>query len=80
MLFGKFSVCILVKLDICGKREKNFFIKRENKIWKRWRLGLRYFNPLLPLYRTCPINLLHKSVDWFLYNGNIGLNGKVKTW
>ena len=27
-----------------------------------------------------PIDLLHKPVDWFLYNGNTGVNGKVNVW
>ena len=42
---------------------------------ERWWLGLAYFNPVL--HGNHPINLLHKSVDWFLYNGNTGLNVKV---
>ena len=55
-------------------------MKGKNNIWKRWWLGLAYFNPVLPLYRNHPTDLLHKSVDWFLYNGNTGLNGKVDAW
>ena len=43
-------------------------------------LGLTYFNPVLPLYRNYTTDVLCKSVDWFLYNGNIGLNGKVDAW
>ena len=35
-------------------------------------LGLAYFNRL--------IDLLYKSVDWFLHNSNIGLNAKVDAW
>ena len=42
-------------------------MKRKNNIWKRWWLGLAYFSPVLPLYRNHPIDLLHISVDWFLY-------------
>ena len=34
---------------------------------------------LFQLYRNHPVDLLQKSVDWFPYNGNIGLNGKVDT-
>ena len=45
-----------------------------------WWLGLAYFNPVLLLYRNHPINLLHKLVDWFLYIGNTGQNGKVDAW
>ena len=52
-------------------------MKGKNNIWKRWWLGLAYFNLVLPLYRNHPIDMLHKSVEWFLYNGSIGLNGKV---
>ena len=26
------------------------------------------------------MNLLCKSVDWFLYTGNTGLNGKMDVW
>ena len=52
-------------------------MKGENNILKRWRLGLAYFNPVLLLYGNHPIDMLHKSVDWFLYNGNSGLHGKV---
>ena len=29
---------------------------------------------LLPLYRNHPIDLLYKSMGWFLNNGNAGLN------
>ena len=47
---------------------------------ERWLLRLAYFNLVLPLYRNRPIDLLYKSVDWFLYNGNTGLNGKVYAW
>ena len=63
-----------------GKGEKYFFMKLENNIWKRWWLGVSYFNPVLPLYRNHPIDFLQKSVNWFLYNGNTDLNGKVDSW
>ena len=49
-------------------------MKGKNDIWKKWWLGLAYLSPVLPLYRNHPINFLHVSVDWFLYNGNTGLN------
>ena len=52
-------------------------MKGENNIWRGWWLGLAYFNPVQPLYRNHPTDLIHKSVDWFLYNGKIALNGKV---
>ena len=52
-------------------------MKGKNNIWERWWLGLAYLSPALPLYRNYPINLLHISVDWFLYNDNTGLNHKV---
>ena len=42
--------------------------------------SLAYFSLVLPLYRNHPIDLLCKSVDWFLYNSNTGLNGKVDVW
>ena len=42
--------------------------------------NVAYFSLVLPLYRNRPIDLLFKSVDWFLYNGNTGLNGKVDVW
>ena len=32
------------------------------------------------IYRNCPTDILCKSVDWFLYSGNTGLNGKVDAW
>ena len=63
-----------------GKGEKDFFVKRESNIRKKWWLGLAYFNPVLLLHRNHPIDLLHKTVDWFLYNGNTGLNWKVDAW
>ena len=59
-----------------GGGGEDFFMKEGNNIWKKWWLGLVYFNPVLPLYRKHPIGLLHKSVSWFLYDGNNGLNGK----
>ena len=34
---------------------------------KRWWLRLAYFNLVLPLYRNRLIDLLCKSVDWFLF-------------
>ena len=46
---------------------------------RRW-LGLANFYPVLPLNRNCPIDVLHRSLVLFLYNGNIGLNGKVGGW
>ena len=52
-------------------------MKGKSNMWKRWWLGLAYFNQVLPLYANHPINMLHKSVDWFLYNDNTGLNDKV---
>ena len=42
--------------------------------------NLAYFSLVLSLHRNRPIGLLCKSVDWFLYNGNAGLNGKVDVW
>ena len=39
--------------------------------------NLAYFSLVLPLHRNSPIDLLCKSVDWFLYNGNTGLNSNV---
>ena len=39
-----------------------------------------YFNPVLQLYRNSPNDAFCKSVDWFLYNGNIDLKGKVDAW
>ena len=47
---------------------------------ERWWLRLAYFILVLPLYRNRPIDFLCKSADWFLYNGNTGLNGKVYAW
>ena len=47
---------------------------------ERWCLGLAYFDPLWPLYRNCLIDVLCKSVHWFLYNSNIDLNDKVDAW
>ena len=60
--------------------KEGFFMIEKRNIWKRWWLGLAYFNPMLPLYRNHSIDLLHKSVDWFLYNDNTGLNGNVAAW
>ena len=50
---------------------------KEKIIYKSWCLRLAYFNLVLPLYRNRPIDLLRKSMDWFLCNGNTGFNGKV---
>ena len=41
---------------------------------------LASFSLVLPLYRNGPIDLLYKSVGWFLHNGNTSLNGKVGFW
>ena len=42
--------------------------------------NLAYFILVLPLSRNRLIDLLCKSVRWFLYNGNTGLYGKVDFW
>ena len=42
--------------------------------------NLVYFSLVLSLYRNRPIDLLCKSEDWFLYNGNTGQNDKVDVW
>ena len=56
-------------------------MKGENTIRKRWWLILAHFNPVLRLYKNHhPIDLICKSVDWFVYNGNTGLNSKADTW
>ena len=55
-------------------------MKGKNNIWKRWWVELVYFSPVLLFYRNYPIDLLHISVDWFLYNDNTGLNGKLDAW
>ena len=55
-------------------------MKGGNNIWKRWWLGLPYLNPVLPLYRNYPIDLFYQSMNWFLYNGNSGINAKVYTY
>ena len=55
-------------------------MKGKNNIWKRRWLGLAYFSPVLQLYRNHFIYFTHISVDWFLYNGNAGLNCNVDAW
>ena len=37
-------------------------------------LILTHEMPVLPSYRNQPIDLLCKSIDWFLYEGNIGIS------
>ena len=91
LLFGKFSVCILgvmllckmVRLDTQGKGRRLSSWKEKiykEKVVFNIKKNLAYFSLVLPLYRNRPIDLLCKSVDWFLYNGNTGLNGKVDVW
>ena len=46
-------------------------------IWKRWWLGLAYFNPVLPLNRNHTFHLLHKSQKWLLCICNTDRNDKV---
>ena len=55
-------------------------MKGKNNIWKRWWLGLAYFSPVVPLYTNHLLDLLHIAVDWFLSNGNAGLNHKGDAW
>ena len=45
---------------------KNVFNQVKNNLWKRKCQGLAVF----PLYRNHPINMLCKSMGWFLCNGN----------
>ena len=34
---------------------------------------LTHYKPVLPSYRNQPIELLYKSIDWFLFGGNTGI-------
>ena len=68
------------KVGYLGKGQKDFFQKGENNIWNRRWLGLAHFSPVFRLYRDHLIDMHHKSVDSFLYNGNTGLNDKVDSW
>ena len=60
--------------------KEGFFMIGKDNIWKRWWLGLAYFGLVLPLHRNHPIDLLHISVDWFLYDGNTSLNWRMDAW
>ena len=73
----------MVRLDTQGKGRRLSSWKEKiykEKVVFNIKKNLAYFSLVLPLYRNRPIDLLFKSVDWFLYNGNTGLNGKVDVW
>ena len=73
----------MVKLDTQGKGRRLSSWKEKiykEKVVFNIKKNLAYFSLVLPLYRNRPIDLLFKSVDWFLYNGITGLNGKVDVW
>ena len=73
----------MVKLDTQGKGRRLSSWKEKiykEKVVFNIKKNLAYFSLVLPLYRNRTIDLLCKSVDWFLYNGNTGLNGKVDVW
>ena len=73
----------MVRLDTQGKGRRLSSWKEKiykEKVVFNIKKNLAYFSLVLPLYRNRPIDLLCKSVDWFLYNGNTGLNGKVDVW
>ena len=66
----------LIRLDIRGKG-KEFLHERYKKYMEKVVVRISLFQSSVPFYRNCPFDVLIKSVDWFLYNGNVGLNGKV---
>ena len=73
----------MVRLDTQGNGRRLSSWKEQiykEKVVFNIKKNLAYFSLVLPLYRNRPIDLLCKSVDWFLYNGNTGLNGKVDVW
>ena len=73
----------MVRLDTQGKGRRLSSWKEKiykEKVVFNIKKNLAYFSLVLPLYRNRTIDLLCKSVDWFLYNGNTGLNGKVDFW
>ena len=73
----------MVRLDTQGKGRRLSSWKEKiykEKVVFNIKKNLAYFSLVLPLYRNRPIDLLCKSVDWILYNGNTGLNGKVDVW
>ena len=57
-----------------GKGVKNVFNQVRNNMWKRWCLRLA----VLPLYSNHLINLLCKTMRWFLCNGSTSL--KWQNW
>ena len=63
------------------ERGEDYLHERRKYRKKRWCLTLKknlaYFSLVFTLNWNCPIDLLCKSVGWFLYNGNTGLKGKV---
>ena len=45
----------------------------QNNTFMRLVAFLTHETPKLPLYRNQSIDLLYKSIDWFLYDGNFDL-------
>ena len=74
----------MVRLDTQGKGRRLSSWKEKiykEKVVFNIKKNLAYFSLVLPLYRNRPIDLLCKSVNWFLYNDNTSLNGnKVDVW
>ena len=42
-------------------------------IWSILKRQLIHLMPVLPSYRNHPIDLLCKSIDWFLHEGNTNI-------
>ena len=73
----------MVRLDTQGKGRRLFSWKEKiykEKVVFNIKKNLAYFSLVLPMYRNRTVDLLCKSVDWFLYTGNTGLNGKMDVW
>ena len=70
-----------IKLVVAGKlqvtlTQKRYFLKKVASLSRKIRidsLNLMPELPVLPSYRNQSIDLLCKSIDWFLYDGNFGI-------
>ena len=73
----------MVRLNTQGKGRRLSSLKEKiykEKVVFNIKKNLAHFSLVLPMYRNRTIDLLCNSVDWFLYNGITGLNGKVNVW
>ena len=53
--------------------KKSNFIRHHDQLGMFGDGNLTFYEPMFPSFRNQSVDLLSKSTDWFLYDGDIGL-------